>query len=471
MRIAKLHMDSQDKTRFEILGKSSVKYHLKANHVVEAKRWFWALNNAIQHAKDEAKEEERRKTKDAEDLRHVRVEQAEMRLSEQTVRTSATPSLKGSERGLAPPNILNRGGSFTKVGTQPPRPPLESLPGDDDGSISNSYDPSFMQNEMLPMISHVTSGPDVDGEYDEFGDLDSSRDAPTVNKDAFNITAQSAKLQLDLLANVTASLQAKKDQTPDISITEPTVEGALHAYESAVSSLSILLADLMKISRDRDAYWQYRLDREADARRMWEETMARVVQEHEALQTKIDESEDKRKRTKKALKEMLESTAAVSSHASSRKLSFGQPNEAAEASENGDDADKLQSNDMKETSSTDSTAKMTSKALDSSEPFLRKKSIPQLCELAESDSDEDEFFDAMDAGEIVVEELTLSEAALEASRVDTKGSDLRVAKRQEIVKSYEGYADPPRQRLKMEADERPKISLWVRALVFRCAFL
>ena len=46
MKIAALNMDAQDKTRFEIQGKSSVKYHLKANHVVEAKRWFWTLNNA-----------------------------------------------------------------------------------------------------------------------------------------------------------------------------------------------------------------------------------------------------------------------------------------------------------------------------------------------------------------------------------------------------------------------------------------
>ena len=82
MRIAKLHMDSQDKTRFEIQGKSSVKYHLKANHVVEAKRWFWALNNAIQWAKDEEREEERRRTRDAEALRQARIEQSEGRLSE-----------------------------------------------------------------------------------------------------------------------------------------------------------------------------------------------------------------------------------------------------------------------------------------------------------------------------------------------------------------------------------------------------
>ena len=61
MRIAKLHMDPADKTKFEIQGKSSVKYHLKANHAIEAKRWYWSLNNAIQWGKDEAKEEELRK--------------------------------------------------------------------------------------------------------------------------------------------------------------------------------------------------------------------------------------------------------------------------------------------------------------------------------------------------------------------------------------------------------------------------
>jgi ankyrin repeat protein len=75
MRIAKLYMDPQDKQRFEIQGKSSVKYHLKANHQVEAKRWFWALNNAIQWAKDEAREEEKRATQDQEALRQAKMEQ------------------------------------------------------------------------------------------------------------------------------------------------------------------------------------------------------------------------------------------------------------------------------------------------------------------------------------------------------------------------------------------------------------
>lgn len=72
MRIAKLCMDSQDKTRFEIQGKSSVKYHLKANHEVEAKRWFWALNNAIQWTKDEAKEAEKQKQRKEEAVRQAK---------------------------------------------------------------------------------------------------------------------------------------------------------------------------------------------------------------------------------------------------------------------------------------------------------------------------------------------------------------------------------------------------------------
>jgi hypothetical protein len=75
MRIAKLYMDPQDKQRFEIQGKSSVKYHLKANHQVEAKRWYWALNNAIQWAKDEAREEEKRASRDQEALKQAKIEQ------------------------------------------------------------------------------------------------------------------------------------------------------------------------------------------------------------------------------------------------------------------------------------------------------------------------------------------------------------------------------------------------------------
>lgn len=102
MRIAKLYMDPQDKQRFEIQGKSSVKYHLKANHQVEAKRWYWALNNAIQWAKDEAREEERRHNRDQEALKQAKMEQLDKRISKEGDSSSLTSSKVASTKNLVP---------------------------------------------------------------------------------------------------------------------------------------------------------------------------------------------------------------------------------------------------------------------------------------------------------------------------------------------------------------------------------
>ena len=97
MKIAKLYMDPQDKQRFEIQGKSSVKYHLKANHQVEAKRWYWALNNAIQWSKDEAREEEKRHNRETEALKQAKMEQYDKRPSKEGDSLSITSSRLGNK--------------------------------------------------------------------------------------------------------------------------------------------------------------------------------------------------------------------------------------------------------------------------------------------------------------------------------------------------------------------------------------
>ena len=48
MRIAKVSIDSSDRQRFDIIGKGSVRYHLRANHPSEAKKWTIALDQSIQ---------------------------------------------------------------------------------------------------------------------------------------------------------------------------------------------------------------------------------------------------------------------------------------------------------------------------------------------------------------------------------------------------------------------------------------
>ena len=449
MRIAKLHMDPQDKTRFEIHGKSSVKYHLKANHAVEAKRWFWALNNAIQWTKDEAKEEERSKQKSADALRQAR-------FGKDASRPDVTEGADFSGQGLtsassvgAPLTTTTSRASFQEtIGGG-------SVIGDDDGSINESYEPNLVGNEMTRSTKGANStfiAGDMDDD-EEYGDDASSHEVQPATKDAFNITAHSASMQLSLLAQVSNALQTESARETAPPLSDPAVGQAISTYQAAVSSLQSLVGDLLKIARDRESYWQYRLDQEADIRRMWEDSMAKVAREHEELQGKIGESEDKRKRTKRALREALEGGTPDISRPASRDLEQDHIKIAAEAvAKSRGDKDLMQPYRRRSTFSQD--------------PRRRKSTIADLTNLSDSDSEDDEeFFDAVDAGEIeVVDEMPVSVGSPPppTQTGDTKAPwDLREAKKAEIEPSFHGYEDPVRQRFRIDADDRPKISLWV----------
>ena len=443
MRIAKLNMDPQDKTRFEIQGKSSVKYHLKANHVVEAKRWFWALNNAIQWTKDEAKEDDRRRTKDAEALKQAKIDQAEKHTTDSQADSSSLLSSKGNSKNLAPPS-LHPTPTGSKLSLQSSRG-TDSGTADDEGLVLAGIDSALSQQGLSRFSTQVTTtaGGDVE---DEEADYASSKEFQSSNKDAFNITAESVRLQLDLLGNVAAAMQNAKDTNPTAAISDPFISEALGAYTTAVSSLNSLVTDLLKISKDRDAYWQYRLDREADARKLWEDTMARVAQEHEELQNKIGETEDRRKRTKKALRDALENTSGATSRPLSQGASQVQISDAVEV--------------VKEMVTSNGQPQLKVTESDTPRQECIVKDIPALSD-SESD-DEEEFFDAVDSGEI---EVVMPPTMEIPATIEDSNSDIRAEKEKKISAAYAGYEDPVRKKLKMEYDNRPKISLWVRSVI------
>ena len=446
MRIAKLYMDAQDKTRFEIQGKSSVKYHLKANHVVEAKRWFWALNNAIQWTKDEAKEEAKQKQRKEEMLRQA-MSGKTPQVPESVKDPATAEGSKLSSKGLAPAPVIGTPLTATssRVSLQESLHGAGSTLGDDDGSQYD--DQSVAGNEAQRSVKDgggvaIPADPDDDEEY---GDDASSRELQPTSKDAFNITAHSASLQLNLLSQVSTALQAESGKENAVSVSDPTVVQALSTYDSAVASLQGLVNDLLKISRDRDAYWQYRLDREADVRKLWEESMARVAQEQEELEGRIEESEEKRKRTKRALKDALEG--------------------------NEDDETTMVESPEKIQLNRSGTAISSRKSIAPRDLARRKSVIADLTNLSDSDSDQDEeFFDAVDAGEVqVVEAMPTSPVTSpDTTKQSMDGAvvaDLRERKTDEIKPSFRGYEDPIRTRLQMEADNRPKISLWVKFVI------
>ncbi|KAI8932602.1 hypothetical protein NX059_010105 [Plenodomus lindquistii] len=432
MRIAKLYMDPQDKQRFEIQGKSSVKYHLKANHQVEAKRWYWALNNAIQWAKDEAREEEKRATQDQETLKQAKIAQ----IRQDGDSTSLTSSKMTNPKTVASSNTL--GVPVPSVDNASSRTAVSLV--EDPGS---AYEPSVNGPDLSRMVSHMgtnTIAGDDDDDDEEYGDDSSSREIKPHSKDAFNITAQSAKLQLDLLTSVSAALQIEKNRSPNLQISDPLMLQAFASYESAIGNLKGLIGDLLRISRDRDAYWQYRLDREANVRRMWEESMAQVAKEQEELENRIGESEQKRRKTKKALREALED------------YEMGSPGPAVEDGE--DDF-------VEAAEDTEQQREIATKPKSASKVKRKATFADIAAEISESDSEDDEeFFDAVGAGEVEVVEMPSSAPVVNEKEPPASTDDIFEQKHSEIATAWAGYEDGPRKRLAMDADDRPKISLW-----------
>jgi len=429
MRIAQLTMDAQDKSRFEIHGKSSVKYHLKANHTVEAKRWFWALNNAIQWAKDEARDEEQQKQKE---LLHKR--RAFQEQTGQVDRISDGPdaSVNTGRSTVSSKVVLSTAAlSVPSTRKSSAKRPTSSI-ADDQESTHESFEGGLAGDDTAHPTNTTTLIGDVDDD-EEYGEDASSREVQPASKDAFNITAHSANLQLRLLAQVSGALRAQSATSPAMPIADPIISQATDTYEDAVQSLQTMVGDLLRIARDRDAYWQHRLEQEADLRRLWEDSMAKVAREQDELEGRIGESEEKRKRTKRALREALEGDiGAEEAHAS-----LGIPQTA-----------------IQEESSKEPPAQQRRKSLRA--PGRLKSTFAALTELSDSDSDEDEeFFDAVGAGAVeVVNVMPMSPSSKMPAIV-------REATSEELATSLSGYEEPVRKRLKMEADDRPKISLWV----------
>jgi hypothetical protein len=436
MHIAKLYMDPQDKQRFEIQGKSSVKYHLKANHQVEAKRWYWALNNSIQWAKDEAREEEKRATQDHEALKQAKIEQLTSGGDNSSVASSRLANAKNlapATSSLGVPHLPQDASSRTAM----------SVPED----VGSAYEASVPGQDLSRVASHfgaTTVADDMDDD-DDYDDDDSGHEIKPQSKDAFNITAQSAKLQLDLLTSVSAALQQEKNRNPTLQISDPAMLEALSSYDSAIGNLKGLIGDLLRISRDRDAYWQYRLDREANVRRMWEESMAKVAKEQEQLESRIGESEEKRRKTKRALREALEDLDHTGSGPGPAVKE--DEDEFVEAAEDPKDHEHLERKQSYPNRS-----------------IKRKATIADIAaDMSDSGSEDDEeFFDAVGAGEVEVVELPQEQTNEPSSEPPPANSDgTSDSKHTAIATGFAGYEDGPRKRLAMDADDRPKISLWV----------
>ncbi|KAG0324174.1 hypothetical protein BGZ99_002137 [Dissophora globulifera] len=252
LRIAKVWIDSNDKQRFDVIGKGSIRYHLKAGHANEAKRWILALTQS--------------KTWIEETSGNDRGSMIESRPS-----VSISPDYlqyKGTDTGPT------RGRLATKDGSS-------SIPRSRSSSLSPEDVPA--NNNALPhQESFITMN---------------------------NYVQTQIQIQTDFTDNL-IRLQRAAEVSEDSEVMKLT----LAAHEASLA-LKNSIQKLHEMTKDREAYWRRVLEQESQKRELWEESLRVLSEEQLEMQRVLKRTEDSNRKMKKSRSVRSKtSTPVLSSH-------------------------------------------------------------------------------------------------------------------------------------------------------------
>ena len=371
MKHAKLKLDPNDKQKFEIIsgGKGGVRYHLRANHPVEANRWIFALTQAIQ---------------------------------------------LGTAEAMTIPDISDSGSPLSRM-------------------VSSSHGTGHRSTSSLDFRGQITtmtnnSAASLATEDDSGEDYPESAEEPF--KADFEVTAHSAKVELEILEKILGSLGSVEiHQRPGAGNETLLAEDPVAILKKAASSLHGTLDELVRMSRTRDSYWRDQLEREKELRRLWEENMELLASEQEQMEQAMNTAIEQRKITKRALRAMS--------------IAVTQPDKGAEY--------------IRRLSITEGDRPAKLPAI----PPEILVSPEQLKEVISSDDEDDIFFDALgssDAAPIT----TPDEVEPGPRALAIPASKEAMSKEEELSLSARGYDEVPLRTKfeKLDKDNRPKISLW-----------
>ena len=186
MKNAKLKLDQSDKQKFEIIssGKGSVRYHLRANHPVEANRWIFALTQAIQAATAES----------------------------QAVADDGGPALSRVVSGTDRPVAGHRSTSSLDL-----RQKMTNMTNSSAASINTEDD----SGEDYPEVSEEP------------------------HKEEFEVTARSAQVQLEILEKLLGSIPQQNDHPARLGPEAAGLEDPITIAKKAASSLHGTLDELV----------------------------------------------------------------------------------------------------------------------------------------------------------------------------------------------------------------------------------
>ncbi|KAG0005445.1 hypothetical protein BGZ79_004669 [Entomortierella chlamydospora] len=238
--IAKVWIDSSDKQRFDIIGKGSIRYHLKAGHANEAKRWILAITQSKQWIEDTSGND--------------RLSLVESR---QSINLSATdyPRQKGNE------STLSRGRTLLKERTPSATRSQRSR------SSSTSPEDNQMEENTLP------------------------------HAESFVTMNNYIQTQIQIQSEFTENL-IRLQRAAEVSEGSEIMKLTLAAHESSLAVKSSI-QKLYEMTQDRENYWKKILQQESQKRELWEESLRVLSEEQLEMQRILKRTEETNRKMRK----------------------------------------------------------------------------------------------------------------------------------------------------------------------------
>ncbi|KAF9107967.1 hypothetical protein BGX27_008533 [Mortierella sp. AM989] len=240
LRIAKVWIDSTDKQRFDIIGKGSIRYHLKAGHANEAKRWILALTQSKQWIEDASGSD---------------------RMSLMESRQSLNLSAADFPRQKVVDTSVARGRTVLK-----------------------ERSPSTIQSQR----SRSPSTSPEDNQHEE---------SVVPHSESFVTMNNYIQTQIQIQSEFTENL-IRLQRAAEIPEGSEVMKLTLAAHESSLA-VKNSIQKLHEMTQDRENYWKRILQQESQKRELWEESLRVLSEEQLEMQRVLKRAEETNRKMKK----------------------------------------------------------------------------------------------------------------------------------------------------------------------------
>lgn len=453
---ASLHLDSSEKLKFEIYGKNGNKLHLRANHPVETNRWVWTLQNAITVAKDNIK----RANSPTALSSYPADATTRISVDDSLLQTKDTDSIEKKRRFL---NIPGR----KKHSKTPSLVSVSSFAAseyDDTRSIAS-------ENRSLsggkPDWPHPTdySAEDFDHDYANSIDSDSAAtdDESAVDggskhsKDQLYAMRRSIKIEMDSLLDLFKNLVENTNSSEQKDVFEIGLR--------TLTNIGDLMNQLEAVANVRDNKLLKKIERQDEVNKLWESSIRQLENEVQKQEALLNLHEAQKLRLRKLLESKGISSPQVSNEFAAGYFGPESTSDKATAAHgdtenaslinaifNDSDDEFFDADDFEEADQAEEKKGFTSSIAGAA----AGAGALGATSAAETSASKDDS-----------KAKTEKEATSEQAEEDSKSEEGELNKAQEAKKltleeegSFLGYEQPPREKLAMDEDDRPKVGLW-----------